>query len=66
LRLIDKLDPTASGRLTFIHEDGFQQSSRRSAPDRGEGERLAGCVTWICDPMHGNTFERLRYKTRPV
>jgi 3-deoxy-7-phosphoheptulonate synthase len=66
LTLIDKLDPEREpGRLTFVSRMGAGQVRDRlpalvqAVADAGE------TVLWICDPMHGNTFEAASgYKTR--
>ena len=57
LRLIDKVDPEREpGRLTFITRMGAT-TIREVLPalltSLGDEARR---VTWICDPMHGNTF----------
>jgi 3-deoxy-7-phosphoheptulonate synthase len=66
LRLIDKVDPHREpGRLTFITRTGAQ-TVREALPGLVEKVTASGAlVTWICDPMHGNTFESASgYKTR--
>jgi 3-deoxy-7-phosphoheptulonate synthase len=66
LRLIDRLDPEREdGRLTFITRMGAGQV-REALPPIVEKVTAAGAtVLWICDPMHGNTFESSTgYKTR--
>jgi 3-deoxy-7-phosphoheptulonate synthase len=66
LRLIDKVDPDReAGRLTFITRMGAQ-TVREALPHLVEKVTASGAlVTWICDPMHGNTFESASgYKTR--
>ncbi len=66
LRLIDLVDPDRTpGRLTFITRMGADQV-RESLPAVVEKVTASGAaVTWICDPMHGNTFESASgYKTR--
>ena len=66
LRLIDKLDPEREpGRLTFITRMGTA-TVRDALPPIVEKVTSSGAVvTWICDPMHGNTFESPSgYKTR--
>ena len=66
LRLIDLVDPDRTpGRLTFITRMGAGQV-RESLPPIVEKVTASGAaVTWICDPMHGNTFESASgYKTR--
>ncbi|MEY9890908.1 3-deoxy-7-phosphoheptulonate synthase [Catenulispora sp. MAP12-49] len=58
LSYLDRLDPDREpGRLSFIVRMGAGQV-REKLPAlvekvRGEGHQVA----WICDPMHGNTFE---------
>ena len=66
LRLIDKVDPDREpGRLTFITRMGAK-TVRDALPALVEKVTGSGAqVTWICDPMHGNTFESASgYKTR--
>lgn len=66
LRLIDKLDPNREpGRLTFITRMGAGKI-REALPNLVEGVTKSGAkVLWVCDPMHGNTFESSTgYKTR--
>jgi 3-deoxy-7-phosphoheptulonate synthase len=66
LRLIDKVDPDREpGRLTFITRMGAK-TVRDALPHLVEKVAASGAlVTWICDPMHGNTFESASgYKTR--
>jgi len=66
LALIEKLDPTREpGRLTFITRMGAGKI-RESLPALVEGVTKSGAqVLWVCDPMHGNTFESANgYKTR--
>src|SRR5690242_6194969 len=66
LRLIDKVDPDREpGRLTFITRMGAR-TVREALPTLVEKITASGAqVTWICDPMHGNTFESSSgYKTR--
>jgi 3-deoxy-7-phosphoheptulonate synthase len=66
LRLIDKLDPEREpGRLTFITRMG-SDTVRDALPSIVEKVTASGAVvTWISDPMHGNTFEAPSgYKTR--
>jgi 3-deoxy-7-phosphoheptulonate synthase len=66
LRLIDKVDPDREpGRLTFITRMGAK-TVRDALPTLVEKITGSGAqVTWICDPMHGNTFESASgYKTR--
>jgi 3-deoxy-7-phosphoheptulonate synthase len=66
LRLIDRLDPNREpGRLTFITRMGAG-NVRESLPALVDGVTKSGAqVLWVCDPMHGNTFETATgYKTR--
>jgi 3-deoxy-7-phosphoheptulonate synthase len=66
LRMIDLVDPDRTpGRLTFITRMGSGHV-RESLPAIVEKVTASGAaVTWICDPMHGNTFESASgYKTR--
>ena len=66
LRLIDHLDPNREpGRLTFITRMGAGKI-RESLPALVDGVTKSGAqVLWVCDPMHGNTFETATgYKTR--
>ena len=66
LALIDKLDPNREpGRLTFITRMGAGKI-REALPALVDGVTKSGAkVLWVCDPMHGNTFESSTgYKTR--
>jgi 3-deoxy-7-phosphoheptulonate synthase len=66
LALIDKLDPQREpGRLTFVVRMGAKHV-RDGLPPLVEKVTASGAqVGWICDPMHGNTFEAPSgYKTR--
>ena len=66
LALIEKLDPHREpGRLTFITRMGAGKI-REILPALVEGVTKSGAqVLWVCDPMHGNTFEAANgYKTR--
>ncbi|WP_283133250.1 class II 3-deoxy-7-phosphoheptulonate synthase [Rhizohabitans arisaemae] len=68
LALIDKLDPDREpGRLTFITRMGAGRI-RDHLPGLVEKVTASGAkVAWICDPMHGNTFEAPSgHKTRRV
>ncbi len=66
LELVERLDPQREpGRLTFITRMGSSRI-RDVLPElvSGLGE-AAKHVLWVCDPMHGNTFEAASgYKTR--
>jgi len=66
LALANRLNPTNEpGRLTFITRFGAGKI-REGLPGLVEKVTAEGVnVTWICDPMHGNTFEASNgYKTR--
>jgi 3-deoxy-7-phosphoheptulonate synthase len=66
LALIDALDPEREpGRLTFVVRMGAKRV-RDGLPPLVEKVTASGAqVAWICDPMHGNTFEAPSgYKTR--
>ena len=68
LTLLDKLDPDAEpGRLSFITRMGAGKI-RDVLPPILEWVKEAGhVVTWITDPMHGNTFTSSNgYKTRSL
>ena len=66
LRLIDKLDPEREpGRLTFITRMGSGTVRDALPPIVEKVTASEAVLTWICDPMHGNTFEAPSgYKTR--
>jgi 3-deoxy-7-phosphoheptulonate synthase len=64
--LAERLDPQRTpGRLTFITRAGAQRV-RDVLPALVEKSRAEGLVvTWVCDPMHGNTVTSSSgYKTR--
>ncbi|MEV5712126.1 class II 3-deoxy-7-phosphoheptulonate synthase [Actinoallomurus sp. NPDC052274] len=66
LALIERLDPDREpGRLTFVTRMGAKRI-REHLPALVEKVTASGAqVAWICDPMHGNTFEsESGYKTR--
>lgn len=66
LALAARLNPTnEEGRLTFITRFGADKI-RDGLPPLVEKVASEGVnVTWLCDPMHGNTFETSTgYKTR--
>lgn len=58
IALIDKLNPdNEPGRLTFITRMGAGRV-RDALPTLVEKVNASGAtVAWVCDPMHGNTFE---------
>ncbi|GAA1016730.1 phospho-2-dehydro-3-deoxyheptonate aldolase [Acrocarpospora pleiomorpha] len=66
LTLVEKLNPdNEPGRLTFITRMGAGRV-REALPMLVEKVSASGAtVAWVCDPMHGNTFEAAGgYKTR--
>jgi len=66
IALAEKLNPdNIPGRLTFVVRMGADKV-RDNMPSLVEGVRDAGVnVTWLSDPMHGNTFtSESGYKTR--
>lgn len=66
IELAARLNPAnAAGRLTFVARMGADKV-RDALPGIVEGVRDAGAaVTWLTDPMHGNTFtSESGYKTR--
>ncbi|MBW3086110.1 Phospho-2-dehydro-3-deoxyheptonate aldolase [Austwickia sp. TVS 96-490-7B] len=66
LRLADRVDPDREpGRLSIIVRMGAHRV-QEGLPPLVEAARAEGLQpTWICDPMHGNTFESASgYKTR--
>ena len=66
LALAARLNPlNEAGRLTFITRFGAHKI-RDGLPTLVEKVTAAGVnVAWVCDPMHGNTFEASSgYKTR--
>lgn len=66
IALADALDPDHEpGRLTFITRMGADKV-RTVLPGLIQGVEATGRkVGWVCDPMHGNTFEAANgFKTR--
>ena len=66
IALADRLDPDRiPGRITFITRLGAKKV-RDVLPGVIAGVEATGRkVAWVCDPMHGNTFEAANgYKTR--
>jgi 3-deoxy-7-phosphoheptulonate synthase len=66
LTLIEMLNPSNEpGRLTFITRMGAGLV-REKLPALVDAVRVSGAhVLWVCDPMHGNTYEAPSgYKTR--
>lgn len=64
--LIDRLDPERNpGRLTFITRMGAGNVRDKLPAIVRRVSETGAKVVWICDPMHGNTFESSTgYKTR--
>lgn len=58
MALADKLDPRREpGRLTFMTRMGSGQI-REALPGLVQKAEANGLVaSWVCDPMHGNTYE---------
>jgi 3-deoxy-7-phosphoheptulonate synthase len=58
LGLIERLDPDREpGRLTFVTRMGAHQVRDALPPLVEKVTARGGQVSWVCDPMHGNTFE---------
>ncbi len=66
LRLIDILNPADEpGRLTLISRMGAERVRSHLPPLLRAVTRAGRRVTWVCDPMHGNTISTAsRVKTR--
>ena len=64
--LCERLDPHhEAGRLTVITRMGAGRIREVLPPIVEAVEATGRKVAWVCDPMHGNTFETsLGYKTR--
>lgn len=64
--LIERLNPEREpGRLTFITRMGAGQIRDALPPLVEKVTQHGSPVAWVCDPMHGNTFEALGgYKSR--
>jgi 3-deoxy-7-phosphoheptulonate synthase len=64
--LAERLDPEQEpGRLTIITRMGAEKVRDVLPPIIEAIEDTGRKVAWVCDPMHGNTFETsLGYKTR--
>jgi 3-deoxy-7-phosphoheptulonate synthase len=64
--LVDRLDPDHEpGRLTIISRMGAERVRDALPPVIEAVESSGRKVAWVCDPMHGNTFETSTgYKTR--
>jgi len=66
LALVARLNPgDEPGRLTFIARMGAARVRETLPPLVEAVTAAAASVVWVCDPMHGNTFEsESGYKTR--
>ena len=66
LELAKKLNPTNEpGRLTFITRMGAKEIREKLPAIVEEVKKANLKVLWVCDPMHGNTYEAPSgYKTR--
>ncbi len=66
LRLCDALNPkNEAGRLTLVSRMGAARVRDALAPLVRAVEREGRRVTWLCDPMHGNTVSTsAKVKTR--
>ncbi|MBW8486107.1 class II 3-deoxy-7-phosphoheptulonate synthase [Actinomadura parmotrematis] len=68
LALIERLNPdNEPGRLTFVTRMGAGRIREALPPLIEKVHGSGAAVAWICDPMHGNTFEAPSgHKTRRV
>jgi 3-deoxy-7-phosphoheptulonate synthase len=58
LALIERLDPdNEPGRLTFITRMGASAVRERLPTIVNKVTAAGATVAWVCDPMHGNSFE---------
>ncbi|CCH77422.1 Phospho-2-dehydro-3-deoxyheptonate aldolase [Nostocoides japonicum T1-X7] len=66
LRLVERINPdNEEGRLTFITRMGAGRVREALPPIVAKVHASGAHVTWVCDPMHGNTFEsESGFKTR--
>ncbi|PID96307.1 MAG: 3-deoxy-7-phosphoheptulonate synthase class II [Actinomycetales bacterium] len=66
VRMVDRLDPHREpGRLTFITRMGAGRVADALPPLVERVTASGAQVSWICDPMHGNTYEsNSGFKTR--
>ncbi len=64
--LVEALDPDREpGRITLISRMGAGRVRDALPPIVAAVEATGRKVAWVCDPMHGNTFETANgYKTR--
>ena len=65
VRLTEILNPAnEKGRLTLISRMGADKVEAKLPPLLRAVSRAGRNVTWLCDPMHGNTTTVAGYKTR--
>ncbi|MBV8523153.1 MAG: 3-deoxy-7-phosphoheptulonate synthase class II [Acetobacteraceae bacterium] len=66
VRILQILNPAnEAGRITLISRMGEQQLKDKLPPVIGAVRRARSNVTWVCDPMHGNTIATAsKLKTR--
>ena len=66
LAIIKRLNPSNEpGRLTFITRMGATLIREKLPPIIDAVTKSGAVVLWVCDPMHGNTYEAPSgYKTR--
>jgi 3-deoxy-7-phosphoheptulonate synthase len=58
LALVERLDPEGEpGRLTFVSRMGADRIADALPPLVEKVTASGAVVAWVCDPMHGNTFE---------
>ncbi|HEU4912839.1 MAG TPA: 3-deoxy-7-phosphoheptulonate synthase class II [Actinomycetes bacterium] len=58
LALVERLDPDSEpGRLTFVSRMGADRVRDALPPLVDKVTASGAVVAWVCDPMHGNTFE---------
>ena len=58
LALIERLDPDSEpGRLTFVSRMGAGRVRDALPPLVDKVAASGAVVAWVCDPMHGNTYE---------
>ncbi|KAH7447570.1 hypothetical protein KP509_01G112200 [Ceratopteris richardii] len=67
VKICELLNPmNKPGRLTVIVRMGAEKLRLKLAPLIRAVRRAGAIVTWVCDPMHGNTIKvPSGYKTRP-
>ena len=65
VRITEILNPAnEKGRLTLISRMGADKVEAKLRPLLAAVSRAGRNVTWLCDPMHGNTTTVAGYKTR--